>query len=125
MHYSALIVKIFFVILISPINQLLTPEATVNVEGKILDINEPPAKKLLKKVAELKWKRTSKFIKANTCTLEANILLGIPENANPLLIFEGSVKLNKLLKYNCDQTNLYATQNGREFATNRGEILAF
>ena len=45
-------------------HQLLTPEATVHVEGKVLDIDEPPAKKLKKKVAELKWERTFKFVKA-------------------------------------------------------------
>ena len=29
-----------------------------------MDIDEPPAKKLKKKVTELKWRRTSKFVKA-------------------------------------------------------------
>ena len=33
--------------------QLLTPEATVHVEGEVLDINEPSAKKLKYNVAEL------------------------------------------------------------------------
>ena len=42
-------------------HQLLTSKATVHVEGEVLDIDEPPAKKLKKKVAELK--RTSKFVK--------------------------------------------------------------
>ena len=45
-------------------HQLLTPEATVHTGGEVLDIDEPPAKKLKKKVTELKWKRTSKFVKA-------------------------------------------------------------
>ena len=31
------------------IHQLLTPEATVHVEGKVLDIDEPPVKKLKRK----------------------------------------------------------------------------
>ena len=79
-------------------HQLLTPEVTVHVEGKALDIDEPPAKKRKKKVAELKWKRTSKFVKAKKCTLEANISLDIPENASPLLIFEMTTKLNELVK---------------------------
>ena len=35
-------------------HQLLTPEVTVHVEGEVMDINEPPAKNLKKKVAELK-----------------------------------------------------------------------
>ena len=77
-----------------------------------------------KKVAELKWKRTSKFVKAEKYTLEANILLDIP-NANPLLIFGGTTNLNELVKYICDQRNLYATQSGRECATNSDEIRAF
>ena len=82
-------------------------------------------KELRKKVAELKWKPTSKFVKAKKCTLEANVLLDIPQNANPLLIFEGTANLNELVKHICDQTILYAIQNGREFATNPEEIRAF
>ena len=35
-------------------HQLLTPETTV------LDVDQPPAKRLQKKVAKLKWKPTSK-----------------------------------------------------------------
>ena len=35
------------------IHQLLTSEATVHVEGEVLDIDEPPAKKLKTKVAAL------------------------------------------------------------------------
>ena len=34
-------------------HQLQTPEATVPVEDEVLDIDEPPAKKIKKKVAEL------------------------------------------------------------------------
>ena len=83
-------------------DQLLTPEATSHVEGEVFDKDEPPAKKLKKQVAELKWKRTSKFVKANKCTQEANVLLDILENANPLLIFEGTTNLNELVKHICD-----------------------
>ena len=100
-------------------HQLLTPEATV------LDIDEPPVKKLKKKVAELKWKHTSKFVKSKKCIIEANVLSDIPEKANPLLIIEGTKNLNELVKYVCHQTNLYATQNGRRFATNPEEIRTF
>ena len=82
-------------------------------------------KKLTKKVAKLKWKHTSKFLKTTKCTLEANVLLQIPENANPLLIFEGTTNLKEFVKHMCDQTNLYATQNRRDFATNPEEICAF
>ena len=60
-------------------HQLLTPEATVPVDGEVVDIDEPSAEKLKRKVAELKWKRTSKFVKAKKFTLETNALLDIPE----------------------------------------------
>ena len=82
-------------------------------------------KKLKKKVAELMWKRTSKFVKVKKWALEANVLLNILENINPLLIFEGNTNLNELVKHICDRTNLNAIQNGREFATNSEDIRAF
>ena len=82
-------------------------------------------KKLKKKVAELMWKRTSKFVKVKKWALEANVLLNILENINPLLIFEGNTNLNELVKHICDRTNLNAKQNGREFATNSEDIRAF
>ena len=47
------------------------------------------------------------------CTPEANLLLDIQKNANPLLIFEGTTNLNELVKHFCDQTTLYATKHGR------------
>ena len=52
-------------------------------------------------------------------------MLEIPENTNSLPIFEGTTNLNELLKHIYSQINLYATQNGREFATNPEEIYAF
>ena len=53
------------------------------------------------------------------------MLLDIPKNANPLLIFEGTTNLNELVKNIRNQTNPYATQNETEFATNLEEIRAF
>ena len=99
------------------IHQLLTTNATVHVEGEVLDTDELPAKKLKKKVPELNWK----FVKAKKCSLEANVLFDIPENANPLLIFKGTTNLNELVKHIFDETDLYATQRGEEFATNSEE----
>ena len=90
-----------------------------------MDIDEPPGKKITKKVTKLEWKRTCKFVKAKKCIPEAHVLLEIPENANPLLIFEGTTNLNELVKHICDQTNLYAIQNGRNFALNPKQIRAF
>ena len=103
---------------------MLTPEVTVHDENKYSDVEEPPSKRHKKKITALKWKRKSKFIKAKKCTLEANVLLDM-ENANPLQILESTMKLNKLVKIICNQSNLYATQNGREFATTPDEIRAF
>ena len=39
------------------------------------------------------------------------------ENANPLQIFESTMKLIELVKIICNKSNLYAAQNGTEFAT--------
>ena len=89
-----------------------------------MDVEESPSKKLKKKITALKWKRTSKFIKAKKCTLEANILLEM-ENTNPLQTFESTMKFNELVKIICDQSNLYAAQNGRAFDIFPEEIGAF
>ena len=39
------------------------------------------------------------------------------ENTNPLQILESTVELNKLVKIFCDQLDIYAAQNGKEFVT--------
>ena len=70
------------------------------------------------------WKLTSKFAKEKVCTLEENVLIDIPENTNSLQLFEAITSLNELVKYICNKTNLYTTQNWREFATNSGKIPA-
>ena len=100
-------------------HQLLTPEAPVHVEGEVLDI-EPAAKKLKKK----EWKTTYKFVNTKKCTLEANVLSDIPENANPLLIFERTANLNELVKHLRPNKSIYYT-NGKEFAANPKGIRAF
>ena len=74
-------------------HRVLTTEATVHVENEFLDVEKPPSKKLKKKITASKRKRTSKFIKAKKCTLEANTLLDM-ENVDPLQIFESTMKLN-------------------------------
>ena len=107
------------------IHQLLTPEAIVHVESKSNKSEPPPKKKLKAKTAELKWKRQPKFIMTRNCNLEANILLNLPEKSDPLKIYEATTDFNELVQYICEQTNLYATQNGRVFVTNPKEIRAF
>ena len=106
-------------------HQLLTPEAVVHVESESNESEPPPKKKLKAKIAELKWKRQPKFIKTRKCNLEAKILLNLPENSNPLKIYEATTDFSELVQYICEQTNLYAAQNGREFVTNPEEICAF
>ena len=73
----------------------------------------------------MEWKLTSEFVKVKKCTPEAHILLAIQEKANQLLIFEEPTNLNELVKHICDQTNLYATQKGSDFALNPKQIRTF
>ena len=75
----------------------LTPEATIHIENESLNIEEPLSKNPKKKITALKWKRTSKFIKAKKCTLKANVLLEV-ENANPLQILQSTIEWNELVK---------------------------
>ena len=105
-------------------HRVLTPEVTVHVENKYLDVEESPSKRQKEKITALKWKRTTKFIKAKKSTLEANLLLDT-EIANPLQILESTIKFIELVKIICNQSNLYAAQNGREFVTTPEKIHAF
>ena len=57
-------------------HRVLTTEATVHVENKSLDVEEPPSKKLKKKITALKWKRTSKFIKAKKVLIRSKRITG-------------------------------------------------
>ena len=59
------------------------------------------------------------------CELEAKILLDLPVNASPLRAIESTTRLNDLVSLICDQTNLYAEQNGRTFRTMPEEVRAF
>ena len=101
-----------------------TPAATSHIENESLNVEEPLSKNPKRKITALKWKQTSKFIKAKKCTLKTNVLLEV-ENANPLQILQSTIELNELVKFICDQSNLHAAQNGREFATTSEKIRAF
>ena len=57
--------------------------------------------------------------------MEAKILLDLPVNPSPLRVFENTTRLNDLVSLICDQTNLYAEQNGRTFRTTPEEVRAF
>ena len=73
----------------------------------------------------MKWQRKPKLIKPKNCELEAKILLDLPVNPSPLRVFESTTRLNDLVSLICDQTNLYAEQNGRTFRTTPEEVRAF
>ena len=73
----------------------------------------------------LKWGKKGKKNKSETCYLHENVLLDLPELATPYLIFRKTVNIDELVDILVDQSNIYATQNGQEFETNREEMLAF
>lgn len=52
-------------------------------------------------------------------------LLDFPENPSRVLVFESTSSLNDLVSLICEQTNLYAAQNGRNFVATTEEVKAF
>ena len=96
-------------------HDVLTPEANIHIENTASSSTDPPRKKLKHATASLKWQRKPKLIKRKNCELEAKILLDLPVNPSPLCAFESTTSLNDLVSLICDQTNLYAEQNGRTF----------
>ena len=103
----------------------MTPEAVVHVESVGNESEPPPKKKLKVKIAELKWKRQPKFIKTRKFNSEAKTLLNLLENSNPVKIYETITDFSELVQYICEQTNLCAAYNGREFVTNPEKICTF
>ena len=95
--------------------EYLSPEANIHIENTASGSTDPPRKKLKHATASLKWQRKPKLIKRKNCELEAKILLDLPVNPSPLRVFESTTRLNDLVGLICDQTNLYAEQNGRTF----------
>ena len=65
------------------------------------------------KIPELKWEQQPKFIYTRKCSLEAKILLNIPENSNPLKTYKATTDFSEHVQYICEQTNIYTTQKGR------------
>ena len=106
-------------------HDVLTREANIHIENTASSSSDPPRKKLKHAAASLKWQRKPKLIKRKNCELEVKILLDLPVNASPLRVFESTTRLNDLVSLICDQTNLYAEQNGRTFRTTPEEVCAF
>ena len=96
-------------------HDVLTPETNIHIENTASSSTDPPRKKLKHATASLKWQRKPELIKRKNCELEAKILLDLPVNPSPLRVFESTTRLNDLVSLICDQTNLYAEQNGRTF----------
>ena len=65
------------------------------------------------------------LLKTRKCNLEAEILLNLVEKSNPLKIYKATTDFSELVQYICEQTNLYAAKNGKEFVTNPGEFCTF
>ena len=99
----------------------LTPEAVADIKSE----SNERGTTTKEKNAEMKWKRQLKFRKTKKCNLETKILLNFPENFNPFKIYEATTDFSELVQYICEQTTLYAAQNGREFVTDPEEICTF
>ena len=100
---------------------LLIPEAIVHVI-------EPIAKKTTKKrkLDEMKWTNSRVSAEKKTCILEApDVTLELPEYHTPYIVYENLIGLDELLDIVVEQSVLYASQNGRVFATNYDEMRAF
>ena len=93
-----------------------------------------------KQYATVKWWATSrkkakrwqikiglktKFLKAQRCVYETNVFWNVAQNTSPLTIFDRSATLFDLVQLICKQTNLCATQNGREFHTTTEKTYTF
>ena len=87
---------------------LLKPRTVVYVESESNQIERSQKKKLKLKIGELKWKRQPKFIKTRRCSSEVKILLNLPENSNPLKIYDVTTDFIESVQYISKQTNLYA-----------------
>ena len=98
-------------------HQLLTPEAAVHFDGYVFYMDEPPAKKLKKEVVELKWKGTSKLVKMKKVHTRIKHIIRHSRKLQPI----ADLKIQNSI-FNSEtyvrQSNLYATENGRQFATN-------
>ena len=105
---------------------ILTPEAEVHVAESEAG-TEPLSKKLKRKIAELKWKRTSKPANRvqQECLLLAEVLLQFMGATTPLIVFGKATNFDELLDILVEQSNLYAVQNGRQFVTDKQEMSAF
>ena len=106
--------------------QPLVPEANIHVicqqeqppsqPSSLSSSTEPPSKrKRRNEEVVLEWNKKGKMNKIQSSPLDANILLRF----TPYLVFDKPVKIDELVDAICEQINLYVTQHGCEFRTNR------
>ena len=72
-----------------------------------------------------RWKSTDKPSEKVQCELTENIILHFSIDPSPFDVFEKAIDLNKLISYVLAQTNLYESQNGRNFVTNDAKMKSF
>ena len=107
----------------SNVSNILTPTANIHKASSSDKSTVCSASK--KETPEWKWSRTIKPSKKKECKLQQNVLLQFDGNPTPFDVYEKTLDLNKLLSDIVSQTNLYATQKGRNFVTNLAEMKAF
>ena len=105
------------------VSNILTPNANIHKVSPA-DNNEFRTRSE-KETTEWKWTRIIKPSKKIECKLQQDVLLHFNSNPTPFDVFEKTVDLNKLISHILSQTNLYATQKGRNFVTNDAEMKAF
>ena len=101
---------------------VLVPEASIKVTRKS---SEPLKKKMKRKLAELKWKRTRTHRQKQECTLLPEVLFENTGEFAPYEVFRKSANFKELVKLLVTQSNLYAMQKCRQFLTNEEEMSAF
>ena len=73
----------------------------------------------------MKWKRTGGHKTRKECLLHAEVTLDFMGETTPMIVFGKTVIYDELLDIVVEQSNIYATQSGRAFITNREEMSAF
>ena len=78
-----------------------------------------------KETTDWKWTRVIKPSRKMECKLQKHVLLQFNIDPTPYDVYEKAIDLNKLVAHIVSETNIYATQKGRNFVTNDAEMKAF
>ena len=103
-------------------NKPLVPEANVHIETP----EKPVKRKANEKAKIINWSSTNnKQNNREQCELVREVQHQFDGELTPFKIFNKVCDLDNLLKIITEQSNLYAAQNGRVYATNYEEMKAF